>query len=127
VELVVLTHVVLVTAYAYANAKAGLERIPPGLEDMADSLGAAPRMVMLHVTLPLLIPHLLAAAALGFALSMGELGATIMLYPPQWVTAPVDVFTLTDRGSVFSGAAASVLLLACTFAVLLLLNRVSRR
>lgn len=126
IAMVVLAHAVLVTAYAYASAKAGLTRMPAGLEEMAGSLGATPRLVLLRITLPLLRPHLLAAAALGFSLSMGELGATIMLYPPQWVTAPVDVFALTDRGAVFSGAAVSVLLLGCTFGALLLLNRARR-
>lgn len=123
VALVILAHVVLTTAYAYANTRAGLDRLPAGLEEMADSLGAPPPMVWRRVTLPLLAPHLLAALALGFALSMGELGATIMLYPPQWVTAPVRVFALTDRGDIFAGAALGTGLLACTFLVLLLLNR----
>lgn len=123
VALVVIAHVVLITAYAYANTKAGLEGIPAGLEEMADSLGARPPLVLRSITLPLLAPHLLAALALGFALSMGELGATIMLYPPQWITAPVQVFALTDRGDIFAGAALGTGLLACTFLVLLLLNR----
>lgn len=123
VALVVIAHVVLVTAYAYANAEAGLAAIPQGLEEMADSLGATPGLVLRSVTLPLLAPHLLAAFALGFALSMGEIGATIMLYPPQWVTAPVRIFALTDRGQVFAGAALGVALLAATFCVLVLLDR----
>lgn len=123
VTLVIVTHVVLITAYAYANAKAGLARLPAALEEMAGSLGATPHMVMLRITLPLLLPHLLAAAALGFSLSMGELGATIMLYPPRWATAPIEVFALTDRGSIFSGAAVGVVLLAGTFAALLMLDR----
>lgn len=123
VALVIIAHVVLITAYAYANTRAGIEGIPAGLEEMADSLGARPALVLRSVTLPLLAPHLLAALALGFALSMGELGATIMLYPPQWVTAPVQVFALTDRGDIFAGAALGTGLLACTFLVLLLLNR----
>ena len=123
VALVVIAHVVLVTAYAYANAEAGLAAIPPALEEMADSLGAGPGLVLRSVTLPLLAPHLLAAFALGFALSMGEIGATIMLYPPQWVTAPVRIFALTDRGQVFAGAALGSAVLACTFCVLLLLDR----
>lgn len=123
IALVVIGHVVLITAYAYAGACAGLEGLPVELESMASSLGAAPARVLLSITLPLLRPHLLAAAALGFALSMGELGATIMLYPPFWVTAPVRVFALTDRGAMFAGAALGTILLAVTFATLRLLDR----
>ncbi len=123
VVLVVITHVVLITAYAYTSAQAGIARLPPSVEEMAGSLGAAPSRVLVRVTLPLLLPHLRAAAALGLALSMGELGATIMIYPPGWVTAPVEIFSLTDRGSLFAGAAVSVWLLATTFAALRLLDR----
>ena len=123
VALVGVTHVVLITAYAYASAQAGIARLPAGVEEMAGSLGATPSRVLVRVTLPLLLPQLRAAAALGFALSMGELGATIMIYPPGWVTAPVEVFSLTDRGSLFAGAALSVWLLATTFGALWLLDR----
>lgn len=125
VALVIITHVILVTAYAYTNAKAGLAGLPPGLEDVARSLGASPGRVLMRITLPLLAPHLMAAAALAFALSMGELGATIMLYPPSWATTPVVVFGLTDRGADFEGAANSLILLALTLLVLVMFNRKS--
>lgn len=123
VALVGITHVVLITAYAYASAQAGIARLPAGIEEIAGSLGATPTRVLARVTLPMLLPHLRAAAALGFALSMGELGATIMIYPPGWITAPVEIFSLTDRGSLFAGAAVSVWLLTCTFGALWLLDR----
>ncbi|MDE2295074.1 MAG: ABC transporter permease subunit [Gammaproteobacteria bacterium] len=123
VALVGITHVVLVTAYAYASAQAGIARLPAAVEDMAGSLGATPSRVLVRVTLPLLLPQLRAAAALGFALSMGELGATIMVYPPGWATAPVEIFSLTDRGALFTGAAVSVWLLAGTFGALWLFDR----
>ena len=57
------------------------------------------------MTLPLIAPYLIAAFSLSFALSMGELGATVMVYPPGWVTLPVGIFALTDRGEIFGGAA----------------------
>ena len=79
------------------------------------------------MTLPLITPSLVAAAGLCFALSMGELGATIMVYPPDWVTLPIGIFALTDRGIVFDGAALTVLLLAVTVAVVLAVARVRTR
>ncbi|WP_201727793.1 ABC transporter permease subunit [Acidocella sp. C78] len=121
--LVILAHVVLVMAYAYATIGAGLELLPQNLEEIAGSLGATRSRVLITITLPLLLPQILAALSLGFALSMGELGASIMLYPPQWVTAPVEVFALTDRGDIYAGAALGAALLACAFAVLALLSR----
>ena len=71
------------------------------------------------VTLPLLAPYLVAAFGLSFALSMGELGATVMVYPPGWVTLPVSIFSLTDRGEIFAGAALTMILVAATLVLLL--------
>lgn len=46
-----------------------------------------------------------------------------MVYPPGWVTLPVGIFALTDRGDVFAGAALTMLLTA-TLAVLIGLSRI---
>jgi len=75
------------------------------------------------VTLPLIAPYLVAAFGLSFALSMGELGATVMVYPPGWVTLPVAIFGLTDRGDIFSGAALTMILVGATLALLIGLER----
>lgn len=122
--IVLIAHVVLVMAFAYGSVSAGLARLPPHYEQVAASLGGRPAYVLFRVTLPLITPSLVAAAGLCFALSMGELGATIMVYPPDWVTLPVGIFALTDRGSVFDGAALTVLLLAVTLSVLIVVSRI---
>jgi 2-aminoethylphosphonate transport system permease protein len=103
---------------------AGLARIAPEYEEVAASLGARPAYLLRHVTLPLIKPYLIAAFSLSFALSMGELGATAMVYPPGWVTLPVGIFALTDRGEVFLGAALTMLLAVVTLGVLLGLSRI---
>jgi 2-aminoethylphosphonate transport system permease protein len=122
--IVLIAHVVLVTAFAYSSVAAGLARLPAHFEQVAASLGARPAYVLFRVTLPLITPSLVAATGLCFALSMGELGATIMVYPPDWVTLPVGIFALTDRGSVFDGAALTILLLAVTLTVLIAVTRI---
>jgi 2-aminoethylphosphonate transport system permease protein len=127
VAIVILAHFILISAFTYGNVSAGLSRIAPELEQMASSLGARPAYRLWHVTLPLTTPYLLAAFSLSFALSMGELGATVMVYPPGWVTMPVGIFALTDRGDVFHGAALTMILVAATMAVLIALSHVPTR
>jgi 2-aminoethylphosphonate transport system permease protein len=124
VAIVVIAHVILISAFTYGNVSAGLARLGPELEQMAESLGARPGYRLRHVTLPLVTPYLIAAFSLSFALSMGELGATVMVYPPGWVTLPVNIFALTDRGDIFAGAALTVLLAAATLAVLVALSHI---
>ncbi|MFI1397699.1 ABC transporter permease [Streptomyces sp. NPDC020681] len=122
--IVILAHTVLVTAFAYQSVAAAIIRLDPMYEQAAASLGARPSYVLLRVRLPLLLPSLNAAAGLCFALSMGELSATMMLYPPDWMPLPVLIFTATDRGSLFTGSAVAVVLMAATLLVLLAVSRI---
>ncbi|MER5734595.1 ABC transporter permease subunit [Streptomyces sp. NPDC002262] len=122
--IVILAHTVLVTAFAHQSVSAAIRRLDPVYEQAAAGLGARPSYVLLRVKLPLLLPSLGAAAGLCFALSMGELSATMMLYPPDWTPLPVLVFTATDRGSLFTGSALAVVLMATTLLVLLAVSRI---
>ncbi|WP_030674540.1 ABC transporter permease [Streptomyces rimosus] len=123
-QIVVIAHTVLVTAFAHQSVTAALARLDPAYEQSAAGLGARPAYVLWRVKLPLLLPSLTAAAGLCFALSMGELSATMMIYPPDWLPLPVRVFATTDRGALFAGAALAVVLMAATLLVLLAVSRI---
>ncbi|MGN6550685.1 MAG: ABC transporter permease subunit [Pararhizobium sp.] len=125
--IVVIAHLVLVSAFTYGAVTAGLMQLPRDVEQMAESLGARPAYRLRRVTLPLLVPYLAAAFSLSFALSMGELGATAMVYPPGWMTMPVSIFALTDRGDIFEGAALTVILIAATLILLGIVQAGMRR
>lgn len=125
--IVILAHTVLVTAFAYTSVSAATVRLDPMYEQAAASLGARPSYVLWRIRLPLLLPSLTAAAGLCFALSMGELSATMMLYPPDWTPLPVQIFAATDRGSLFTGAAVAVVLMAATLLVLFGVSRIRTR
>ncbi|MFG2624766.1 ABC transporter permease [Streptomyces sp. NPDC048473] len=125
--IVILAHTILVTAFAYSSVSAAIVRLDPMYEQAAASLGARPGYVLWRIKLPLLLPALTAAAGLCFALSMGELSATMMLYPPDWTPLPVQIFAATDRGSLFTGAAVAVVLMGTTLLVLLGVSRIRTR
>ncbi len=123
IGIVILAHLLIVFAYAYGGVRTGLARLPDGIEAMAESLGAGPWARFRRVTLPLLAPHLRGAAGLAVAMSMGELAATAMVYPPGWATLPLRIFALSDRGAVLDAAALTVVLASATFCVLGLLRK----
>ncbi|MGW1001599.1 ABC transporter permease [Streptomyces sp. NPDC002520] len=125
--IVILAHTVLVTAFAYQSVSAAITRLDPAYEQAAASLGARPAYVLWRVRLPLLLPSLTAAAGLCFALSMGELSATMMLYPPDWTPLPVLIYAATDRGALFAGSAVAVVLMAATLLVLFAVSRIRTR
>jgi 2-aminoethylphosphonate transport system permease protein len=122
--IVIVAHLVLISAFTFSNVSAGLMRLSPDVEQIAESLGARSFYRLRRITLPLMMPYLLAAFSLSFALSMGELGATIMVYPPGWVTMPVGIFGLTDRGDIFQGSALTILLVAVTLVVLVAVSSI---
>lgn len=80
--IVLAAHFVLISAFTFSNVTTGLARISADIENVASSLGASPWYRLRHVTLPLMTPWMISALALSLSLSMGELGATVMIYPP---------------------------------------------
>lgn len=82
--------VLLVVAYAMRrlpfvlrSAEAGLLQLSKSVEDAAQSLGAPPRRILWRVTLPLVLPHLLAGGLFAFALSMLEVSDSLILAQQQ--------------------------------------------
>ncbi|ODT60652.1 MULTISPECIES: molybdate ABC transporter permease subunit [Paracoccus] len=73
-----------------------IEAVDPRLEQAAATLGARPAWVFLTVTLPLILPGILAGAVLAFAKAIGEFGATITFVsniPGQTQTLPSAIYT----------------------------------
>ncbi|PVH28220.1 molybdate ABC transporter permease subunit [Pararhodobacter oceanensis] len=72
-----------------------IEAVDPKLEAAAATLGANRLRVFATITLPLILPGILAGAVLGFAKAMGEFGATITFVsniPGQTQTLPSAVY-----------------------------------
>lgn len=72
-----------------------IEAVDPKLEEAAATLGAGRFWVFTLVTLPLIVPGILAGAVLGFAKAMGEFGATITFVaniPGQTQTLPSAIY-----------------------------------
>lgn len=72
-----------------------IEAVDPKLEQAAATLGASRLWVFITVTLPLILPGILAGAVISFAKAMGEFGATITFVsniPGQTQTLPLAVY-----------------------------------
>ncbi|WP_170751422.1 molybdate ABC transporter permease subunit [Ruegeria lacuscaerulensis] len=72
-----------------------IEAVDPKLEQAGATLGASRIMVFATVTLPMILPGVIAGAILAFAKAMGEFGATITFVsniPGQTQTLPSAVY-----------------------------------
>lgn len=73
-----------------------IEAVDPKLEQAAGTLGASRPWVFLTVTLPLILPGIIAGTILAFAKAMGEFGATITFVssiPGQTQTLPSAIYS----------------------------------
>ena len=76
-----------------------VEAVDRKLEEAAGTLGANRAWVFLTVTLPLIVPGIIAGMILCFAKAMGEFGATITFVsniPGETQTLPSAIYTFTQ-------------------------------
>lgn len=74
-----------------------IEAVDPRLEQAAATLGASRGWVFATVTLPLILPGIVAGTILAFAKAMGEFGATITFVsniPGQTQTLPSAIYSV---------------------------------
>jgi molybdate transport system permease protein len=112
-----------------------VEAVDRRLEDAAGTLGANPFWVFATVTLPLIVPGIIAGAILGFARSLGEFGATITFVsniPGETQTLPTAIYTFTqvpggDAGALRLTLVSVVISAAALFVSEFAARRVARR
>jgi molybdate transport system permease protein len=108
-----------------------LEAVDPKLEEAAATLGASRGWVYATVTLPMIMPGILAGSVLAFAKAMGEFGATITFVsniPGQTQTLPSAVYAfLQIPGAEASAFRLVVISVVIAMGALLLSERLSRK
>ena len=107
-----------------------IEAVDPKLEEAASTLGAPRLWVFATVTLPLILPGIVAGAILAFAKAMGEFGATITFVsniPGQTQTLPSAIYAfLQVPGGDGQAFRLVVVAIVVAMAALLLAEWVSR-
>ena len=112
-----------------------IEAVDRRLEAAAGTLGAGPAWVFVTVTLPLILPGVIAGMILAFAKAMGEFGATITFVsniPGETQTLPSAIYTFTqvpggDLGAMRLTLVSIAIAMAALVASEILARRVSRR
>lgn len=108
-----------------------IEAVDPGLEEAAATLGASAPRIFATITLPLILPGILAGAVLAFAKAMGEFGATITFVsniPGQTQTLPTAIYSFLQVPGAESTVARLVLVAVAVAMVALVLSEwVARR
>jgi spermidine/putrescine transport system permease protein len=107
-----IAHTVFCIPFAYLPIRARLENMDLTLEQAAADLYATPWRSFRRVTLPLLMPGIIAGAMLAFIVSLDDLIITIMVARPGQTTLPIFIWGQIRRGVTPEVNAISTILLA---------------
>lgn len=108
---VVMAYVLRHMPQAVRASEAALAQLSPTLEEAAQSLGRTSLKTFLEVTLPIILPGLMAGGALVFLTSLKELPATLLLRPAGFDTLAVRVWIWAEEGIHLQAAPAALLLI----------------
>ena len=121
---VVMAQIFVSAPFFINSARVGLEQLDEQYELAAYTMGASRWGAFRHIVLPLVRPALLTGIGLAWARSVGELGATITFagnLPGITQTLSIAVY-LAAQDDLDTAVALSVLLLAVSFGVLLVVQ-----
>jgi len=125
---VILAHTMFCISFVVVTVRARVASLDPALEEAGRDLYASPSQVFLRVTFPLLLPGIIAAALLSFALSFDDFIIT-NFNSGAFITFPKYVYTAAARGipAEANVIASAVFFIAIIFVVTTQLSAASRR
>ena len=119
-------HTAICFPYAFLPIRARLEGIGRDMEDAAMTLGASPLRAFVSVTLPLLVPAVLAGFLFAFTISFDNVTATLFWAGAGVETLPLKVFGMARNGVTPQVHALGVVMIVMTLLLPLVGGRVVR-
>jgi molybdate transport system permease protein len=128
-EAAVLAAAVVALPLLYLPAKAAFATVDRDQEDNARLMGASPRQVFFHVSLPLARTGIISGLVLAFARAIGEFGATLMVFgwQPGRATLPISIYSAHEQGELSAATPAVIMLTALSILLVSIFNRLTPR
>jgi len=104
--IVVIVHVLLAYPFCTRAVLSSKREMDEDLVRAAVSMGANRWRRFIDVHLPVLARGIMVSAVFAFAISLGEFGATLMVYSPEFSTMPVALFRFLSDGRDIGAVAA---------------------
>jgi iron(III) transport system permease protein len=113
-----------------ASVRAGvasLQQIDPSIEEASNILGADAQYTFRKVSLPLILPALVAGLIFSFTRHMTSLSAIIFLVSAKWRIVTASILSEWEQGGVSIAAAYSTLIILFVMIAIVILNVVTKR
>lgn len=123
----ILAHTVFCIPFAFIPVRARLADMSETFETAAADLYATPWHTFRHVTLPLLMPGILAGAMLAFVVSLDDVIITLLIAGPGETTLPIYILGQIRRGVTPEVNAVSTILILLTVAMVALTFALQRK
>ncbi|MFH0973741.1 MAG: ABC transporter permease subunit [Candidatus Micrarchaeota archaeon] len=124
--LIILAHLSFTFPYIVTPIAAMVAQLDKNLEEAAATLGATPYKILSSVTMPLILPSVLAGVVMAFMRSISETGATLAV-SKSISTAPVLIVKFVQSQQFVEAAVACAVLFAISFVLLIIMRRSAGR
>lgn len=115
----IIAHVTFCIAYVVAVVKTRLDGFDKSVEEAAMDLGASPLQTFFHVTLPIIMPGVIAGGLLAFTLSLDDVIISFFVAGPGSVTLPLKIFSMVKFGVTPEINALSTLIILFTMVLII--------
>ena len=123
---VVIAHIVFCISYVAIVVRARLSGFDRSLEEAALDLGAGPWQTFWRVTLPLIMPGIVAGALLSFTISIDDYVITSFVAGVGATTLPLQIYSMLKVGVTPEVNAVSTLLLIVTVVLIVIAQRLQQ-
>jgi len=111
-----------IAKYGFISAKLmgnAIKQIPSSLNEVAKIQGIGSIKRISFITIPLILPAIFASFIINFLFCLGDLGTTIIVYPPGAEIMPIKIFTIMANAP--ESLTGSMVLIVFLFTILIIL------
>lgn len=110
--LILVAHILVGFPFTMRAISNALEKVDPDLIDAGKMLGANDFHIFRKIDLPIIAPGIIVGGIFAFAISIGEMAATLFLASPDYITIPVAMYSFINvRKYVIASAMGSILII----------------
>ncbi|MGV8937352.1 MAG: ABC transporter permease [Allorhizobium sp.] len=119
----VLAHLVMTLPFSIRILQTALGNLGTDVEEAAMTLGARPLQVFTRITMPRLLPGVIASSAIALILSFDEIVLSLFIVGPRLQTLPVAIYRYVNERTDPMVAVLAVLMIALSLSIVLIVER----